>query len=79
MTDRINPVEKLERIIEQLAESVFELSDEALLAEITESGADPQEEAERTRLVLRRAARLEPLRASDLGDAANSKHCRRGS
>ena len=55
MTDKTNHVEKLERIMEQLAESVLELSDEALLAEITESGADPQEEAERTRLVLRQA------------------------
>lgn len=55
MTDRINHVEKVERIMEQLADSVLELSDEAILAEITESGADPQQEAERTRLVLRQA------------------------
>jgi hypothetical protein len=55
MTDRINHVEKLERIMEQLADSVLELSDEAILAEITESGADPQQEAECTRLVLRQA------------------------
>jgi hypothetical protein len=55
MTERINHVEKVERIMEQLADSVLELSDEAILAEITESGADPQQEAERTRLVLRQA------------------------
>ena len=55
MTDRTNHVEKLDRIMEQLAESVLELSDETILAEITESGADPQQEAERTRLALRQA------------------------
>jgi hypothetical protein len=55
MTDRTNQVEKLERIMEQLAESVLELSDEAILAEVTESGVDPQQEAERTRLALRQA------------------------
>jgi hypothetical protein len=55
MTDRINHVEKLERIMEQLADSVLELSDEAILAEITESGGDPQQEAECTRSALRQA------------------------
>ncbi len=55
MTDRTNHVEKLDRIMEQLADSVLELSDEAILAEITESGVDPQQEAERTRLALRQA------------------------
>jgi acyl-CoA reductase-like NAD-dependent aldehyde dehydrogenase len=57
MTDRINQVEKVDRIMEQLADSVLELSDEAILAETAESGANPQEEAERTRLVLRQAAK----------------------
>ena len=52
MTDKINHVEKLERIMEQLADSVLELSDETILAEVGESGTDPQEEAERIRLVL---------------------------
>jgi hypothetical protein len=56
MTDKINHVEKLERIMEQLADSVLELSDEAILAETTESGADPLEEAERIRLVLQQAS-----------------------
>jgi hypothetical protein len=81
MTDRTNHVEKLERIMEQLAESVLELSDEALLAEITESGADPEQEAERTRLVLRQAARpqeVEDQRSSNLGDTTNSNYCRTG-
>jgi hypothetical protein len=81
MTDRINDVEKLERIMEQLAESVLELSDEALLSEITESGADPQQEAERTRLVLRDATRRqkeEEPRKPNRGDKANSDFVRTG-
>ena len=78
MTDRINPVEKLERIIGQLAESVLELSDEALLAEITESGGDPQQEVERTRSLLRHAARPQEVdqRLSNVGDTTDS-HCYR--
>ena len=79
MTDRINHVEKLEKIMEQLADTVLELSDEALLAEITESGADPQQEAERTRLILRQAAcpqEVEDQRLSNLGGTTNS-NCRR--
>ena len=58
MTDKINHVEKLERIMEQLADSVLELSDQAILAEITESGADPREDAERIRLVLQQTPEL---------------------
>jgi len=61
MTDRINHVEKLERIMDQLADSVLELSDEAILAEITESGVDPHD------LVLRRSLeRRKPV---------NNVHC----
>jgi hypothetical protein len=81
MTDRINHVEKLERIMEQLADSVLELSEETLLAEIIESGADPQQEAERTRWVLLRAGRpreVEDERSSNLGDTTNSNCCRTG-
>jgi hypothetical protein len=63
MTERINHVEKLERIMEQLSDSVLGLSDEAILAETAESGADPQQEAERTRLVLRQAAKPQEAEA----------------
>jgi hypothetical protein len=56
MTDKTNHVEKLESIMEQLADSVLELSDEAILAEITGSGADPREEAERIRFLLRQVS-----------------------
>lgn len=43
-----------ETAMKQLADSVLALSDEAIVGEIGEAGADPEEEAERTRLVLRR-------------------------
>jgi hypothetical protein len=78
MTDRINPVEKLERIMEQLAESVLELSDEALLAEITESGSDPQQEAELTRSLLRHDAGPQEVgqRLSNVSETTNSNYCR---
>jgi hypothetical protein len=41
----------------QLAESVLGLTDDAILAETSEAGVDPQREAERTRLVLRQASK----------------------
>jgi hypothetical protein len=86
MTDRINPVEKLEqtnhverleRIIEQLADSVLELPDEELLAEITESGLDPQQEADLTRFLLRQVVRqpeVENKRLSSRRDTRNSNY-----
>ena len=48
--------DRSETVMDQLADSVLGLSNEAILGEIGEGGADPDEEAERTRLVLRRAA-----------------------
>jgi hypothetical protein len=45
-----------ETVMEQLADSVLGLSDEAVLGEIAEGGADTEEEAERTRQVLRMAS-----------------------
>ena len=41
-----------ETAMNQLSDSVLGLSDEAIADEIAESGADPDEEAERTRSVL---------------------------
>jgi hypothetical protein len=61
-------------MMEQLAESVLELSDEEILAEVAESGADPQQEAERIRLVLRQAVKSEEVedkRVSNLGETTN--------
>ena len=56
MTDKKDHYERLERLMNQLAESVLGLSDEAIFAETSEAGADPQREAERTRSVLRQAS-----------------------
>lgn len=61
-------------LLEQLAESVLELSDEEIVSEIAESGADPQQEAERTRLVLQQAVKPQQLdwqRVSNLGDTTD--------
>ena len=65
----------------QLAESVLGLSDEVILAETNEAGADPEQEAERTRLVLRQASKTFDNvnnRLSNLGHAINSNDWRRG-
>jgi len=48
----------LENIMNRLAESVFVLSDEAILAETSETGADPQRDAERTHSVFRQASKI---------------------
>jgi hypothetical protein len=67
--------------MDQLAESVLGLSDEAILAETSEAGADPQGEAERTRLVLRQAAKaLDNVnkRLSNLGHTINSNDWQAG-
>ena len=63
MTDKTNHVEKLKWIMEQLADSVLELSDEAVLAETTEAGGDPQEEAEHIRIRLRQVSESFPKSA----------------
>ncbi len=48
----------------QLADSVLGLSDEAMAHEIVESGADPDEEAERTRSVLHTISKAWALRGA---------------
>jgi hypothetical protein len=68
-----------QRIMNHLADSVLELSDEEILAEVRESGADPQEEAERTSFVLRQATdtwESANERLSDLGHAINPNYWR---
>jgi hypothetical protein len=47
--------EQLKIIMNQLADSVLEMSDEEILAETLVSGADPQKEAERAHAMLRQA------------------------
>lgn len=81
MADKKNHDERLERLMDQLAESVLGLSDEAILAETSEAGADPEQEAERTRLALRHASKAFDSvnnRLSNLGHAINSNDWRPG-
>jgi hypothetical protein len=76
MADKKNHDERLERLMNQLAESVLGLSDEAILAETSQAGADPQREAERTRLVLRQASKaLDNVnkRLSNLGHRVDTR------
>ncbi len=77
MPDKKNHDECLERLMNQLAESAHGLSDEAIIAETSKAGADPQREAERTRLVLRQASKaLDDVnnRVSNLGHTINSNY-----
>jgi hypothetical protein len=57
MADKKHQHERLEMVMNQLADSVLAQSDAAILAETSEAGVDPQGEAEQTRLVLRQAAK----------------------
>ncbi len=73
--------EGLERAMNELSESVLRLASEDILAESIEAGSNPQELAERTRLVLQKTAqRFESLnrRISDLGHTVNPKTWRGG-
>jgi hypothetical protein len=81
MADKKTHDERLERLMNQLAESVFGLSDEDMLAETSEARADQEQEAERTRLVLRQASKAFDdvnNRVSNLGHAINSNGWVRG-
>ena len=81
MADKKNHDERLERLMNQLAESVLGLSDEAVLAETNAAGADPEQEAERTRLVLRQASKAFDdvnNHLSKLGHSINSHDWRNG-
>jgi len=57
MANKKTDDERLERLMNQLADSVLGLSDDVILAEVREEGEDPDEEAERTRLVLLEVSR----------------------
>jgi hypothetical protein len=68
-----------QRIMNHLADSVLELSDEEILAEVRESGIDPEEEAGCTSFVLRQAAdtwEFENERLSNLGHTINPNYWR---
>jgi hypothetical protein len=55
MTDNRHHSEAPDNVLDGLADSVLELSDEEILDEVRKSGTDPEEYAERTRGVLRQA------------------------
>lgn len=81
MTDKKNYGDHLEKLMNQLADSVLGLSDEAVHAETNEVGADPEQEAEHTRLVLRQASKtLDKVneRLSSLGHTINFNDWYRG-
>jgi hypothetical protein len=81
MADRKNHNECLDRVMNELAESVLELSDEGILVETSEAVGDPQREAERARLVLQQALKsLDNVnkRLSNLGRTINSNDWRPG-
>jgi hypothetical protein len=81
MESKKNHDEQLEKIMNQLADSVLELSDEAILAETRETAANPEEEAERTHAVLQQASKaLEAVnkRLWRLGHTVNPKHWQQG-
>lgn len=81
MADKTNHDARLERLMNHLAGSVLGLSDEAILAEASEVGTEPEQEAERTRLVLRQASKaLDDVnnRLSNLGHTINSDGWWRG-
>jgi hypothetical protein len=76
MEGKKNYDEQLENVMNQLADSVLELSEEAMLTEIGEAGADPQREAERVRLALQKHLQTFDAvdkRLSKLGHTINSK------
>jgi hypothetical protein len=80
MGDKANHDERLERM-NQLADSVLALPDEAILAEVSEAGVDPDEEAERTRIVLHAAMQtVENVNShlSNLGHIVNPNAWDRG-
>jgi hypothetical protein len=58
MVDKKTYDHHLEKVMNRLADSVLGLSDEAVLAETTEAGAEPQREAERTRSVFRQTLKV---------------------
>lgn len=66
--------ERIERVMNQLSESVLGLSDDDIFAEVIESGHDPEQEGRRVRNVLQKplqALEKVNLCLSNLGHAIN--------
>lgn len=81
MADNTNHDGHLETIMNQLGDSVLALPDDGIRAEVSEGGADPDEEAESARAVLLGALqKLESVsrRLSNLGHTINSNEWYRG-
>ena len=81
MANKTNQDGNLERFMNQLGDSVLVLSDGNIRAEVSEAGADPDGEAERTRAVLREALKkLENVNKhlSNCGHTINSNGWYRG-
>jgi len=57
MGDTKNRDERVQELYNRLADSVLELSDEAVIAEVSETDSDPQEEAELVRIALKEACK----------------------
>lgn len=81
MVDKTTYDHHLERVMNRLADSVLGLSDEAVIAEITETGTDPLREAERTRSAFRQTLKVLDnvnKRLSVLGHTVDSNDWHRG-
>jgi len=61
MENKKNYNEQLSAIMNQLADSVLELSEDQVLAEEREKGIDPTKEAESIRNVLRRSSKMQRM------------------
>src|SRR2546427_13208552 len=53
MGDKKNRDERVQELYNRLADSILELSDEAVIAEVSETDSDPQEEAELVRMAFK--------------------------
>ncbi len=81
MFDKKNHEERLARLLAELADTVLQLSDQEIAAEVCANGADPEKEAECTRSMLRDCVKLFDSvnqRLWDLGHAIDPSHWHRG-
>lgn len=77
MANKENYDEQLSAIMNRLADSVLELSDEQLIAEERERGIDPLKEAERIRAILRRSSKIHRMKKLHAAETAYKEHITR--
>ena len=77
MANKENYDEQLSAIMNRLADSVLDLSDEQVLAEERERGIDPLKEAERIRDVLRRSSKTHRMQKLQAAERAYEEHVTR--